>query len=225
MRSAILGACFDDDAKLRTFVEASTCLTHTDPKTFFGAMAVAVATRCAIEGTSNQQFPGRLRSALPEPEAAELHERLEDAITSADGAESTPAFATERCGAKGVSGYVYQTVPVAIHAWARHRNDYRSAVKAAIECGGDTDTVGAIVGGIIGASVGPEGIPDDWRRGLLEWPRSTNWIERLADATDASVTQNRPIAPPRVGPLVLLRNIFFGFIVLAHIARRMLPPY
>jgi ADP-ribosylglycohydrolase len=34
-----------------------------------------------------------------------------------------------------------------------------------LNCGGDTDTVGAIVGAMIGASVGEKGIPTEWRHG------------------------------------------------------------
>jgi len=52
---------------------------------------------------------------------------------------------------KGVTGYAFHTVPVALHACPSRPADYRWAVLAAIECGGDTDTVAAIGGGISGA--------------------------------------------------------------------------
>ncbi len=38
-------------------------------------------------------------------------------------------------------------------------DDFQKAVTAAIECGGDADTTAAIVGGIVGARVGKDGIP------------------------------------------------------------------
>jgi ADP-ribosyl-[dinitrogen reductase] hydrolase len=41
---------------------------------------------------------------------------------------------------RGISGYVYQTVPIAIHAWLSHPENYHNAVLAVIKCGGDTDT-------------------------------------------------------------------------------------
>jgi len=37
-----------------------------------------------------------------------------------------------------------------------------------IECGGDTDSTAAIVGGIVGSAVGKAGIPTEWLDDLLE---------------------------------------------------------
>ena len=147
------------------------------------------------------------------------------AIRSAESGAETVEFA-QALGAKGgVSGYIYETVPVAIHAWLRHPRDFRSAVRAAVECGGDTDTVAAITGGIVASGTGPEGVPADWREGMLEWPRSAAWIERLATGAQRAVDSGRSVAPPRVGPTVLARNILFFAAVLAHLCRRALPPY
>ena len=127
---------------------------------------------------------------------------------------------------KGVSGYVYHTVPVALHAWLSHQNDYRSAVMAVISCGGDADSTGAIVGGIVGASVGKEGIPSEWLRDLWEWPGSVRWMESLAKQLDERIrsgTANRPVSLPIFA--VLPRNLFFLAVVLLHGLRRVLPPY
>lgn len=38
---------------------------------------------------------------------------------------------------------------------------YKKAVRRSIQCGGDTDTNAAIVGGIIGAMVGFKALPQD----------------------------------------------------------------
>jgi ADP-ribosylglycohydrolase len=54
--------------------------------------------------------------------------------------------------------YVYHTVPVAVYAWLRHYGDFRATVEAALDCGGDTDTVGATAGTLAGATVGAAGI-------------------------------------------------------------------
>src|SRR5262249_20150119 len=44
MRAALLGACLGDDpARLRAYVQASTRLTHTDPRAERGALLVALA--------------------------------------------------------------------------------------------------------------------------------------------------------------------------------------
>ena len=57
----------------------------------------------------------------------------------------------------GVTGYVYHTVPVAVYAWYRHFGCFEETVVAVLDCGGDTDTVGAIAGALAGAVAGGAG--------------------------------------------------------------------
>jgi ADP-ribosyl-[dinitrogen reductase] hydrolase len=90
-----------------------------------------------------------------------------------------------------------------------------------IVCGGDTDSVAAITGGICGAELGERGIPAAWLAGICDWPRSVNYIRTLAAAM-----ADRSQSPPRLfWPAVLLRNLLFLIIVLFHGLRRVLPPY
>ena len=95
-----------------------------------------------------------------------------------------------------------------------------------VACGGDTDTTGAIVGGIVGTGVGTEGIPREWLAGLWEWPRSVAWMRRLAQQCGQARDGDNATRPPEVPFLgVLLRNLAFLGVVLAHVFRRALPPY
>lgn len=226
MRAAVLGAAVHEPNQLKQLIDASTRLTHTDPKALHGAMAVAIAAQCSRDGDcGGAAYLHRVGVVLPDPAAIEFNDRLLRAVRSAESGKETAEFA-QALGAKGgVSGYIYETVPVAIHAWLRHPRDFRSAVRAAVECGGDTDTVAAITGGIVASGTGPEGIPADWRDGMLEWPRSAAWIARLAAGAQSAVGTRTPVAPPRVGPTVLARNALFLAAVLSHLCRRALPPY
>jgi ADP-ribosylglycohydrolase len=66
------------------------------------------------------------------------------------------------------------TVPFALWAAATHLTDYRAAVLACVEAGGDVDTTAAIVGGVVAAAVGRDGIPPEWlthRERLPDWVR------------------------------------------------------
>jgi ADP-ribosylglycohydrolase len=47
---------------------------------------------------------------------------------------------------------------------------FASALEAAVRCGGDTDTVAAIAGGLLGARWGVTAIPLQWQRVLHGWP-------------------------------------------------------
>ncbi|NEX22163.1 ADP-ribosylglycohydrolase family protein [Thiorhodococcus mannitoliphagus] len=227
MRAPILGVGVADPSQLRAFVRASTRLTHTDPQAEHGAYAIALAARMAAEHAQvhPDAFLGAVSAELG-AEAKPLTDVIAAAARSAARGESTPAFAASIGLAKGVSGYVNHSVPVALHAWFRHPDDLEAAVWSVIECGGDTDTTAAMVGGILGAALGPSGIPPRWLQRLAEWPRSVAWMERLGDQLADTLHKSRPQRAIRV-PIfaVLLRNLLFLLIVLVHGFRRLLPPY
>jgi ADP-ribosylglycohydrolase len=228
MRSAILGAAIDDHQRLRTLVRISTRVTHTDPRAEQGAAAVALAAyfarqRPKIDGC---QYLAELRTFLQPDPAEKFLAVMERAVGSVVAGQETLAFAEAEGWGLGVTGYVMQTVPVAVHAWLRHANDFAAAVTAVIRCGGDTDTTAAIVGGIVGAAVGKDGIPAAWRDRLFEWPRTVTWMEQLGRRLEEGLAARQPAKPPGLSTLGLLgRNLLFFLIVLAHAGRRCLPPY
>jgi len=228
MRSALLGVCHGDDPeRLRPLVRASARLTHTDPRAEMGALAVAVAAHLASEAPADLRgtFLRTMEGLLGEEDAGFL-DLAHRAAASVTAGETTQTFATSLGAGERVSGYVYQSVPVALHAWFRFPHDYKQAVLAVVHCGGDTDTTGAIVGAIVGAAVGPDAIPAEWRDALWEWPRTVDWMTRLGGQL-AGVCAGGP--PERTLSLpflpLLARNIFFAAVVLAHGFRRLLPPY
>ena len=227
MRAAIIGAAVEDGVKLTGLVRSSTRITHTDPRAESGALAVALAAQMASqrEVVSGAAFLDRFRAHTEEGDG-ELGRLIAAVVRAADEGRSTADFAASLGLAKGVSGFVCHTVPVALHAWLTNQRDFRSAVCAVIQCGGDADSTGAIVGGIVGASVGREGIPQEWLERLIEWPRSTAWMERLAVQLDSAMRSGVPTRPIRLPVYgVIPRNLFFLVVVLLHGARRALPPY
>ena len=227
MRAAILGATIVDIPKLLEFVRASSRLTHTDPKAEFGAVAVALAARESSQHDSvnAERWLELVSQALPS-EATDLIEMLRSAIASVAKRESTRTYANGLGLGRGVSGYTYHTVPVAIHCWLTFPDDFQKGVTAAIECGGDADTTAAIVGGIVGARVGKEGIPAEWISGIWEWPRSVRWMESLGTALSQAWPSPHASRAPSANPIaVVLRNLIFLAIVLCHGFRRLGPPY
>lgn len=227
MRAAIFGAVFDDTEQLLRFVSASSRITHTDPKAEYGAIAVALAAR--ESRTTITIDPQRYLDLLVETigdDGAELIALIQQAIKSVSLGNTTMEFASSLGLERGVTGYSYHTVPVAIHAWLSHPRDYASAVTNVIQCGGDADTTAAIVGGIVGAGVGRGGIPSEWIDGIWEWPRTVRWMEmigtQLADTSKIARTQTATGVNPFA---VLIRNLLFLSIVLFHGFRRLAPPY
>jgi ADP-ribosylglycohydrolase len=152
MRSAIIGAFFaDDPERRRVFVLASTRLTHRSWQADTTALTVAEAAALAVTAG---RMPGAgpvfsmLRDLCAEREWLDRIGQMETALARNDSvAEFARATGLER----GVTGYALHVVPVALYAWLRHDGGFRAALVAALDCGGDTDTVGAILGALCGA--------------------------------------------------------------------------
>ena len=223
MRSALIGVALGGSPEtLKRYVAASTRITHTDDKAYYAALAVALAAHhsASQERLSPGVFVSDLVSTLSDADAAEFFELAAQAAESAAQGEPVATFAQRIGSSNGISGYSYHTVPCVLQVWFRYSDDFASGLQEIIVAGGDTDTAGAIYGGIVGARVGKEGIPSAWRENILEWPRSLDWMERLARA----VAHQAP-APRYFYPGVILRNLVFMIVVLAHGFRRLAPPY
>ncbi len=215
MRVAVIGAFFADDPQRRAaYVAASTRITHTDPKALTGATAIAELAAWIVQDALTgcpplEPFLARLRACGPDDRDWLI---LVDAIEQAARDNTSVGELAEQLGlAKGVTGYIYHTVPIAAYAWFRHGDDYQH---------------GAVTGALAGATVGEAGIPEAWRSGIVDWPRSLPLLRTLAERLATAQTTGQPVAPVSYfWPAIPLRNLLFLLIVLAHGFRRLLPPW
>jgi len=222
MRSGIIGAYFyDEPEKRREFVHAATFLTHTDPRAVTAALAVAEATALAVRpGKPIEDWLSELPSLGRDVEWRPFCRKLSDALAEK---KSVEAFAGSLGLRNEVTGYAYHSVPVALYSWLRHRGDFRAAMESALNCGGDTDSVGAIVGALAGIDVGNEGIPFEWLSGICEWPRSRLVLEQTGERLAGQKEAERPLGPIRYfWPGLIPRNLIFLAAVLLHGFRRLL---
>ena len=72
-----------------------------------------------------------------------------------------PVFAPPERPVENPSGYIVHTVHAVIQSLT-HQDDFEAALIDVVNRGGDADTTGAIVGMIMGARVGVDGIPRRW---------------------------------------------------------------
>ncbi|HSS00356.1 MAG TPA: ADP-ribosylglycohydrolase family protein [Kofleriaceae bacterium] len=175
--------------------------------------------RAPCRARSRDHCRGRARRysrAYGGPGAARCPGTRRNALTRA----AEPAELARELGLdRGVSGYVHHTVPACLYAWLRSPRDFRRAVGDVVLLGGDSDTTGAIVGALAGASAGTEAIPTEWLA-IVDFPRSLAWIRALAHRL------RERSEPLRLWwPAVPLRNALFTAIVLVVGLRRLLPPY
>jgi ADP-ribosylglycohydrolase len=218
MRAPIIGAWIDDLDRLAAFVDASTLITHRDPRAAAGALAIAIAAHHAVRDAviDPAAILASIRARVDDAELLAALVHVEDAL--ATGAAPADLAATLGLG-DGVTGYVHHTVPICLHAWLRAPTDVRAVITDVIALGGDADTTGAIAGALVGATAGAAAIPPEWLA-ITDWPRSLTWLRALG----ASVTQRSP-APPTRWLGCLVRNALFTAIVIPVALRRLLPPY
>jgi ADP-ribosyl-[dinitrogen reductase] hydrolase len=227
MRSAIIGAFAADDEQSReALVRVSSRMTHSDPRAERAAQIIAkAASMAANHETISPRNANRYFEKWMSGDD-ELKTLVEQASKSAAENESAQQFCKNQNMAKGVSGYCYSSLAVVLQIWFRHPDNFDTAVTEAVGCGGDTDTVAAIIGGIVGAKVGKQGLPENWLNRLTDWPRSASWMESLCQQL-ISVKESGVRQRPRYVffPFAFLRNMVFILIVLTHGFRRLLPPY
>jgi ADP-ribosylglycohydrolase len=148
MRVAPLGAFFADD--LDVVVKQAVLsaeVTHLHPEGIAGAVAVAVGA--AMAG------PDLLDAVLDHLDGSEVRRGVEDARRLLGRPTAEAAYEL----GNGTHSTAQDTVPFALWAAATHADDYRAAIVACVEAGGDMDTTAAMVGGIVACRTG---VPGDW---------------------------------------------------------------
>ncbi len=59
-----------------------------------------------------------------------------------------------------------ETLAIAIYCAVKYANDFAAAIVAAVNHSGDSDSTGAVTGNIVGAALGYEAIPQQWKSQL-----------------------------------------------------------
>jgi ADP-ribosyl-[dinitrogen reductase] hydrolase len=213
MRAAVIGVEFAQDRERReSFVNASTRITHSDPRAAEAARFIAEAATLAVIREVDEE--AILRTLGPILESSEMEERFAVLHASLAAGGEVSTFA-DRIGRKQgfVSGFAPDSAAVALCAWLRHRHDFRATIEAVVRCGGDTDTVAFIAGSLAGIDCGVEAMPEDWVEGLQDDPFNASTLQKPGELRYPD------------WPGSLFRNSFFFAVVLGHIFRRFFPPY
>jgi ADP-ribosyl-[dinitrogen reductase] hydrolase len=149
MRAFPLAVAFigSSDDEARAVVLHQAALTHPHPAAGWGAWLAVAMMRAGIRG-------GDPFAAL----ARELNELPGD-VAGTFRAVLTPGWTPDRSHPH--NGTVWGCLAHAV--WAvRSTDSFEAAVIAAIELGGDTDTVACVAGAIAGALYGVQAIPSRW---------------------------------------------------------------
>ncbi|MCI3276339.1 ADP-ribosylglycohydrolase family protein [Streptomyces cylindrosporus] len=153
MRAATSAVFFARSGREATMDAARriAALTHGDRAAWEGTAVFHELVRVALDG-------GDPLTAVPDTLAvvhAEHRERYARVLAS----DWHPDLATE------FNGAVWPCLASAV--WAlRTTSSYEAAVRAAVDLGGDTDTVAAVTGGLAGAVYGVGAVPERWTTAL-----------------------------------------------------------
>jgi ADP-ribosylglycohydrolase len=89
---------------------------------------------------------------------------------------------TEIANQYGCSGYVVESIPLALCAAARVRSlGFQSMLEELISAGGDTDTIASIAGQIAGALRGRSGIPEALMNRLPRFDEIAETVQRFSN--------------------------------------------
>jgi ADP-ribosylglycohydrolase len=157
MRVAPLGAYFADDlGRAVREADLSAEVTHAHREGRAGAVAVAVLAALVCQG---QTDPARLiDGVLTHTPAGQTHDGIEAAGRLGGSVSIERAARVLGNGAKVTAP---DTVPLAVWLAAHHLGGVPGSLWAVLEAGGDVDTLGAMVGGVV-ALHAPRTIPQSW---------------------------------------------------------------
>jgi ADP-ribosylglycohydrolase len=169
MRTAVVGLFFLEDAqRLPAVVADVSQITHHDPRSVAGGVAIAKAAQVlAAAPFDSPAVFCRDIAAATEPYDAQLAALVRELPGLLNGS-SEAALCTIASAGKArpefdrpiITPFVMPTVLAALWCVLRHPDSWSAAVTSAIRLGGDVDTLGAIVGAIMGARLGLSAIPD-----------------------------------------------------------------
>jgi ADP-ribosylglycohydrolase len=169
MRVAPLGAWFSDDVdQAVTQAALSAEVTHAHPEGIAGAVAVAAATALVM-----QPRPWPVAELLTRVAELTPASEVQNGLLAARELplETIPHDAANSLG-NGSRVTAQDTVPFCLWIVSQYLDEYHEALWETVSVLGDMDTNCAIVGGIIAARVGLNGIPTEWRQsreGLPTW--------------------------------------------------------
>lgn len=158
IRIAPIALVWHDDARRRQELATWSAIgTHRHPLAISGARLVADAIAFALQRTAER--PADLITHLLERETDPTWRRTLGTVQDMSG-----GMTCANLRQLGTSGYVVHTVAAALYLFQTLGDSPQSALVTAVNCGGDTDSIGAVLGNLLGAWHGLRALPEKLRR-------------------------------------------------------------
>ena len=201
MRVAPFGIVSGGDPHRAAKLAREDGLVSHDGEGIFGGQAVAAAVASASRGASLDDVVDAARAVIPYD--SWTRRNLDIAVAIGREQISARASITDLHRALAIPHYPWadlapEAVGLAFGLLVAGRGDLPESLLAAVNLGRDSDTVAAILGAILGARLGPDGIPERWHqvvapaRGIclasvegMDLVATADALARLANGTNA----------------------------------------
>lgn len=170
MRAAPIGLFYNDLDEVETNAALSSIPTHKSKAAIAGAVSVAIAVRCALDGLD---CSGIIKETSIRASNHDVYFGKKIELSYKLRTEQPQ----EVFSLLGTSYLVYETVPCAFYCFSRHFDSSKKAIIEAVNAGGDTDSIACITGALCGAHHGVSAFPMKWIKGL----ENKEKIEHLAE--------------------------------------------
>ncbi len=171
-RAAPIGLFLSNPLAIRDAAVLQGMLTHSDPRALAGAAAVALAVAYALGAFSFDPLDFLRETALL---VEDVEPGMAAKISSLEGYVGAPLEKGLRYTGTGASAM--EAVPAALLILAKIPHCPEVAIVSAVNAGGETDSIGAMVGTISGALKGAGSLPERW----LAFLEARNHLEYLAE--------------------------------------------
>lgn len=213
------------DHRVAKWVEDSTRLTHTNALATDGCLVLSRLAQVASTTRAKQIDPfDVLQQAISVSKDAAIRDKLSELKTFLQESRSPSAVARHFGWRSGISGFIVPTTVMAAYCFLRYPKNFERAVLSAIRLGGDTDSVAAIVGGLVGAHIGYNKLPRDLVDRMKVVPHDAEWIDEMAERLShwPHGVDDLHFAPalPSNPLMQLFRNLVMLILIIVHILLR-----
>jgi ADP-ribosylglycohydrolase len=175
MRVSGVGFLYQTDPdRLREVAHHSGVITHSHATADAGTIAAAYLVKLALDGVAPDDYLRRVATFVNG-----ISEEVDVALLRVG---HVLGWTDEEAAINhiGKGWTADEAVALSVYCVVRYPDDYPAAVRRAANIPGDSDSVACITGGIMGARLGLESIPQDWITRLEKHDYLTDVANRLA---------------------------------------------
>jgi len=177
MRVGIIGFIYrNDPEKLIKAALFSGRITHSHPVLDAASIAGAYAVKLALDGINHEEMFESLHGVTEG-----ISQEFTDALKNSYQIAYSGLGDEEALKKIGQGWYANETFALAYFCILRYPKDYKKAVQTGVNITGDSDSVGSVAGGIIGAKLGIEEVPASWTEALKEKEKLEEMVRPLLE--------------------------------------------